>query len=327
MSSSLMDQKAALITSVLIGEARAVAGLGEMYCFTGQERSSPSREEEGGGGGGEEEEDSVDERVDVPACLQGRGGKQQKRAIVSVPVAVVVVASTATKKKKKKKDEIRPATTTTTKKREIEPENGAIASALRGIPLRRSDWKKKKQEGEEEEPVAKRAKVLPNQKFSCKQYTAEFVDWLDSVTALIDQQADHTVEFCISNEKVQSVRGPSRAKDEKEEWRANTKEAIGDEFLSVPEDGRCTGCRRCFKTKNHLRQKNLGFYKCACDRHRASHCLRCRVLQWALQIPVDSDGNVDATASIPCVGRGCQVEWNPCNLFVVSVVPQNVEIE
>jgi hypothetical protein len=141
----------------------------------------------------------------------------------------------------------------------------------------------------------------PNKKYSCKQYTAEFVDWINAMaTAIVATSGGgRTFRMTIGGEE-QTFEGLS-----------NKPEG----YVYIPTDNRCMGCRRYFVTQDQTKCKELAFHVCNCKRRRASYCIRCRCIQWALALPLP--GGEPEIPSVGCVG--CQEPWSPATLFILSV--------
>ena len=342
----VIDQMAAQLAHRLIWDSLSESGLSssprplaEQVCY----HSNSSSE-----GGDEDDVDaSEDENVVLPPFLRlgGSVSVSSRRFVISAPAIVTSHSSVKVVKSPSSRlwPRVRQAVVYTPsgaaqqqqqQRRPLATSfdgNETIVRALQSIPRLRSAWKKALDHREEEEaaaageePVQKRAKALPNQKFSCRQYTEEFIEWLDRTTELIVSQQDRTYGMRLEDNTLQQPLAGAGTDDD-DEWLANTPEVLGPNHVVVPGDNRCTGCRRYFKTKTFQRQKDLGFFKCGCDRHRASHCVRCRVLQWALSIPTGTEeeetGHVRVTEGVACLATGCGVKWTPADLFVISVQP------
>lgn len=123
------------------------------------------------------------------------------------------------------------------------------------------------------DPESQESKLLaqqqPNKKYSCTQYSAEFVAWLDRVCLGL-------YEMLEKRPIVTDATGKDR-----EEF-ARVTEQLG---LTMPLDMRCTGCRRRFKIKTWRETTDNSVQKCMThfpESTRASHCLRCRVVDWVL---------------------------------------------
>lgn len=123
------------------------------------------------------------------------------------------------------------------------------------------------------DPESQESKLLaqqqPNKKYSCTQYSAEFVAWLDRVCLDL-------YEMLEKRPIVTDATGKDR-----EEF-ARVTEQLG---LTMPLDMRCTGCRRRFKIKTWRETTDNSVQKCMThfpESTRASHCLRCRVVDWVL---------------------------------------------
>lgn len=129
-------------------------------------------------------------------------------------------------------------------------------------------------EGEAQiDPESQEGKLLlqqqPNKKYSCTQYSPEFVAWLDrACLALYNLLEKRPI--------VTAATGKDR-----EEFARLTEER----GLTLPLDMRCTGCRRRFKLKTWRETQDNSVQKCMThppDSTRASHCLRCRLVDWVL---------------------------------------------
>lgn len=123
------------------------------------------------------------------------------------------------------------------------------------------------------DPESQESKLLaqqqPNKKYSCTQYSAEFVAWLDRVCLGL-------YEMLEKRPIVTDATGKDR------EAFARVTEERG---LTMPLDMRCTGCRRRFKIKTWRETTDNSVQKCMThfpESTRASHCLRCRVVDWVL---------------------------------------------
>ncbi len=341
--SLVIDQAAAQMTRKLVWDAMSDVGMSDRDMpFLERHVSSSSSSDEDPSSllvsqsslEGEEEESEDDYVVLPPFLRAGTGSVIVESGPLFLRQALHSISTTATARKR-----------TPTKKREpivsvpfvLGGEQETLERVIQSIPRLRSAWKKVLPPlaggGDDEssgcgggggggEPVQKRAKSLPNQKFSCKQYTDEFVAWVERVTDVLLSQPGRTYGLRVDDNTI--TQGPAGTADGEgwNLWMPNTSEELGRNHIVVPGDNRCTGCRRYFKTKTFQRQKDLAFFKCKCDRHRASHCVRCRVLQWALSVPVDEEsGEVDVDGGVACLGVGCGVKWKLTDLFIVSVQP------
>jgi len=183
----------------------------------------------------------------------------------------------------------------------------------------RSTWLKPVPEkGEQGDGEAKKQKKpnLPNKKFSCNTYNQHFVDWVDTVTNVITACRDRTFHVFVDSEsKERRFRGPFD----------DCEESDSPDIVQTPKDNRCISCRRFFITIDPSRCKPLTFTLCQCEKRRASLCVRCRVIQWATLLPVDTESGMvqpfDESGNIrqvECLGSSCKTKWCPADLFVVE---------
>lgn len=177
--------------------------------------------------------------------------------------------------------------------------------------------------------AAAQHRVVPNKRFSSNQYSAPFMEWVDAVSAMISSQPSrlyrlHQSPTLKSDERKLNTRWSVILPPGASEWLDNMDEEEaakdgGRRILSAPGDDRCTGCRRYFAGQaNGGSLMDVAFYMCGCSKHRVSYCVRCRVIQWALQLTVDPEtGMVDPAAGVKCIGTGCDTRWSPEDLFPV----------
>lgn len=83
-------------------------------------------------------------------------------------------------------------------------------------------------------------------------------------------------------------------------------------------DERCMSCRRFFNTVDGTKRKLIAYQAaCNCESVKLSFCIACRIVQWALSLPIESYGRVSLTtvdestgqeipSSISCFNQGCQ---------------------
>ena len=148
----------------------------------------------------------------------------------------------------------------------------------------------------------KSPKNLPNKKFACSQYTAEFVDWtLAAAHRIVEIRPLY--QLVIDEERDSSdLKIPAAA--------AET--VVPDQSLvKVPKDGRCMGCRRFFLTKDQRRCKEMAFIVCDCGKRRAAYCVQCKVIQWA-------DGEKDEYGRVECLGARCKTRWDLQDICIVK---------
>jgi hypothetical protein len=142
----------------------------------------------------------------------------------------------------------------------------------------------------------------PNKKYSCQQYTAEFVNW---ITALAEgvvslSQGSRTYKLAITDDQKTQIF-----------------EDGGVVPVAIPADNRCMGCRRYFVTQDPSKCKELAFHLCKCNKRRASYCIRCRVIQWVLSLPASAGSVEHELPSVGCLA--CREPWSPSDLFILSV--------
>ena len=143
----------------------------------------------------------------------------------------------------------------------------------------------------------------PNKKYSCQQYTSEFVDWItalaEGVVAL--SGGARTYKLAITD-------------DQKTQIFEEDRDAAGIP-VAIPADNRCMGCRRYFVTQDPNKCKELAFHLCKCNKRRASYCIRCRIIQWVFTLPASA-----VEHELPKVGcLACREPWSPSDLFILDV--------
>jgi len=55
-------------------------------------------------------------------------------------------------------------------------------------------------------------------------------------------------------------------------------------------------CRRFFNTVDGTKRKLIAYQAaCNCESVKLSFCIECRIVQWALSLPIEQDGHVELT--------------------------------
>ncbi len=171
------------------------------------------------------------------------------------------------------------------------------------------------------EPLNKRAKTLPNKKFSCTQYADGYVQWLRAAEELIIQlckgQGSRFFRMGVDMRGIQTVwQGQNGAPNKQ-----------GDDrwILRTPGDDRCMGCRRFFLTVVPENCKELAFRTCECcasSSASASYCVRCWIIQWSLRLPVPqtpAELYSPQLTRVRCTTTKCTATWSLSDLCVLSV--------
>jgi hypothetical protein len=190
----------------------------------------------------------------------------------------------------------------------------SVADVMSTIPRSRSRWTKVVPAPAP--PTAPR-KATPNKKYSCKQYSDDFVRWVNQMTDRVLAQPGRTMYITRTTSADNEVDQWVKELDGTE-FEINAADVSGNKFTRIPNDMRCTGCRRFFKTLDPSQAKKLAYNPCECGVRKASHCVRCRVIQWALEISVDANGDVIPASTVKCKGSNCMTQWDPTDLIVVS---------